>query len=55
LTFSDDPALLPMECFVFNTEAHPLPVVRDGVSDGRACVERVVEGHVETLAETLGV
>ena len=55
LTFSDDPALLPMECFVFNTEAHPLPVLRDGVSDGRACVERVVEGHVETLAETLGV
>ena len=27
LLFSDDPALLPLDQWVFNTEAHPLPVV----------------------------
>ena len=44
LLFSDDPALLPPECFVFNTEAHLLPVVAsDGVPDTEACVELVAE------------
>ena len=41
LLFTDDPLVVPLECFVFNTEAHPLPVLRDGVADARACVERV--------------
>lgn len=26
LLFSDDPHLLSLDAFVFNTEAHPLPV-----------------------------
>ena len=26
LLFSDDPNLLPLDKFVFNTEAHPLPI-----------------------------
>jgi len=26
LLFSDDPKLIPLDRFVFNTEAHPLPI-----------------------------
>ena len=26
LLFSDDPKLIPLDQFVFNTEAHPLPI-----------------------------
>ena len=56
LLFSDDPALLPPECFVFNTEAHPLPVVAsDGVPDTEACVERVVRRNVEKIARAHGL
>lgn len=56
LLFSDDPSLLPAECFVFNTEAHPLPVMPGGTSGGlRRCVERVVAENVETLATAHGL
>ena len=56
LLFSDDPALLPPECFVFNTEAHPLPVVAsDGVPDTEACVELVVRRNVEKIARAHGL
>ena len=30
LLFTDDPAVLPSSCFVFNTEAHPVPVLTNG-------------------------
>lgn len=55
LLFTDDPTVTPLECFVFNTEAHPLPVLRAGVSDARACVERVAARHVRSLAAMQGV
>lgn len=55
LLFTDDPTVLPLECFVFNTEAHPLPVLRAGVSDARACVERVAARHARSLAAMQGV
>jgi|AntAceMinimDraft_1070359.scaffolds.fasta_scaffold06920_3 hypothetical protein len=55
LLFSDDPALLPLPCFVFNTEAHPLPVLTRGASDGGACVERVVKENIEKLAALHGL
>lgn len=55
LLFSDDPALLPLPCFVFNTEAHPLPVLTRGASDGGACVERVVRQNIDNLAAQHGV
>ena len=59
LLFSDDPALLPLSCFVFNTEAHPLPVLDRGQgagrSDGGACVERVVKQNIENLAAQHGL
>ena len=55
LLFTDDPTVTPLECFVFNTEAHPLPVLRAGVSDARACVERVAARHVQSLAAMQGV
>ena len=55
LLFSDDPALLPLPCFVFNTEAHPLPVLTRGASDGGACVERVVKQNIENLAAQHGL
>lgn len=55
LLFSDDPALLPLPCFVFNTEAHPLPVLTRGASDGGACVERVVKENIEILAAQHGL
>ena len=55
LLFTDDPTVTPLECFVFNTEAHPLPVLRAGVSDTRACVERVAARHVQSLAAMQGV
>ena len=50
LLFTDDPAVLPLSCFVFNTEAHPVPVLTNGASDRSACVERVVREHAETIA-----
>lgn len=50
LLFTDDPAVLPSSCFVFNTEAHPVPVLTNGASDRSACVERVVREHAETIA-----
>ena len=55
LLFTDDPTVVPLECFVFNTEAHPLPVLRAGVSDTRACVERVAARHARSLAAMQGV
>ena len=56
LLFSDDPSLLPAECFVFNTEAHPLPVMPGGTSEGlRRCVERVVSENVEAIATQHGL
>ena len=55
LLFTDDPLVVPLQCFVFNTEAHPLPVLRDGVSDGRACVERVARKNIDKLATLQGV
>jgi len=56
LLFSDDPSLLPAECFVFNTEAHPLPVMPGGTSEGlRRCVERVVSENVEAIAAQHGL
>jgi len=55
LLFTDDPTVLPLECFVFNTEAHPLPVLRAGVIDARACVERVAARHARSLAAMQGV
>ena len=55
LLFTDDPTVVPLECFVFNTEAHPLPVLRAGVSDTRACVERVAARHAQSLAAMQGV
>ena len=56
LLFSDDPSLLPAECFVFNTEAHPLPVMPGGSSSGlRRCVERVASENVEAIATQRGL
>ena len=56
LLFSDDPSLLPAECFVFNTEAHPLPVMPGGTSSGlRRCVERVASENVEAIATQHGL
>lgn len=55
LLFTDDPLVVPLACFVFNTEAHPLPVLRRGVPDGRDCVEQVAREHVEELAKMQGV
>mmetsp|Transcript_18688 Transcript_18688/g.46545 ORF Transcript_18688/g.46545 Transcript_18688/m.46545 type:complete len:316 (-) Transcript_18688:1614-2561(-) len=57
LLFSDDPALLPLPCFVFNTEAHPLPRRSEpgGAAEGGACVEQVVRENIETLAAQHGL
>ena len=46
---------VPLDKYVLNTEAHPLPVLRRGVPDGRDCVEQVAREHVEELAKMQGV
>ena len=54
LIFSDS-NVVHLDEWVFNTEAHPLPVLRRGVPDGRDCVEQVAREHVEELAKMQGV
>jgi hypothetical protein len=41
LLFSDD-KVVPLECFVFNTEGHPLPIMHRRMSNVRECVESVL-------------
>ena len=47
LLFSDD-IVVPLECFVFNTEGHPLPIMHRQKSL-RECVEREREREKERV------
>lgn len=49
LLFSDDD-LLPLEDWVFNTEAHPLPIVRDSCLQDEAAQDKTVSKWTWTAA-----
>jgi hypothetical protein len=46
LLFEDDPSVLPLDEWVFNTEAHPLPVW--GTSADTAALERIKARNLRT-------
>jgi len=45
LLFTDDPSVFPLDCYVFNTEAHPLPILGIDVRDCVANSMRAVVGE----------
>ena len=54
LLFSDDPALLPLTEYVFNTEAHPLPIAGEARPPCRSWCQQRVEVSKDMLM-SLGI